>query len=223
MLNTPAPSMRVAPGEPGGINRVQVGCGPKHLRDGWWNTDLRKFPGIDEALDATAPWRWRDQLDYVYGEHFLEHLPLEGAIAFLVHAGNALRPGGSIRLSTPGLEWVLRTHYDLKGNDPAKQVMSTYGMNRAFHGWGHHFLYSRDFLEWAMRNVGYEDVRFFNYGESDRDDLRGLEMHGKSSVVDGFPSVWVVEGTRPASPMAASDELAQSIEQNFVRYVRSGH
>ena len=33
-------------------------------------------------MDVTKPWFFNG-LEYVYGEHFLEHLSLEGAIAFL--------------------------------------------------------------------------------------------------------------------------------------------
>ena len=33
-------------------------------------------------MDVTKPWPFNG-LEYVYGEHFLEHLSLEGAIAFL--------------------------------------------------------------------------------------------------------------------------------------------
>jgi predicted SAM-dependent methyltransferase len=56
----------------------------------WWNVDLRAFPGIDAVMDVTKPWPF-DGWEYVYGEHFLEHWSLEGAIAFINHAWKSLK------------------------------------------------------------------------------------------------------------------------------------
>jgi predicted SAM-dependent methyltransferase len=49
---------------PGGTSRVHVGSGPKSLLPDWWNVDIRDFPGVDEVVDATAPWPWTN-LEYV--------------------------------------------------------------------------------------------------------------------------------------------------------------
>jgi predicted SAM-dependent methyltransferase len=188
----------------------------------WWNVDIRAFKGVDEVADVTAPWPWHD-LEYVYGEHFLEHLALDQAVSFLAQARDRLRPGGRIRLSTPGLEWVWHTHFTAEGST-AKTLEDTYRVNRAFHGWGHQFLYSRPFLEHVLTSTGLVDVRFFAYGESDDANLRNLERHGTYEIVDGWPNVWNVEATRPAEDGGArSGELEEEIEREFVRYVRSGH
>ncbi|WP_025895701.1 class I SAM-dependent methyltransferase [Kordiimonas gwangyangensis] len=106
---------KLSPIEEGGIARVQVGCGPKNIKPDWWNVDIRPFPGIDAVMDVTKVWPWRGVLDYVYGEHFLEHLSLSDAIDFLTHSRAALKHGGALRLTTPSVEWVLKTHF--KFND----------------------------------------------------------------------------------------------------------
>lgn len=90
---------RKSPSHADGIKPIQVGCGPKNIFHDWWNVDIRQFAGIDEVNDVTQSWSWKDTLDYVYGEHFLEHLTITQAIDFLVEAGNALHVGGKIRLS----------------------------------------------------------------------------------------------------------------------------
>src|SRR5262245_24244666 len=100
----PAPP-RLGPRDPGGTRRLHVGCGPRNLMAEWWNVDILTFPGVDEVADVTVPWPWHN-LEYVFGEHFLEHLALDDAVKFLTEAAWNLRPGGRIRLSTPGLEWV---------------------------------------------------------------------------------------------------------------------
>jgi hypothetical protein len=185
----------------------------------WWNVDIRSFRGIDEVVDVTEPWPWRG-LDYVYGEHFLEHLALDGAVRFLAEARTGLRPGGVLRLSTPGLEWVWRTHFDPAGADPGRQVEATFRANRAFYGWGHRFLYSRPMLEHVLVASGFSDLTFHRFGESDEPELRGLERHGSFEVVDGWPNVWIVEA-RPGG--TASDDILAEVERELERFRRSGH
>jgi predicted SAM-dependent methyltransferase len=212
-------SGRAGPGAPGGLNRLHVGCGPHNLMDDWWNIDIRGFPGVDQVADVTEPWPWRD-LDYVYGEHFLEHLSLEGAIRFLAQAAGALRADGRIRMSTPGLEWVWRTHFD-PSTAEAEQVAATYKTNRAFYGWGHQFLYSRPMLEHILEGAGFTDLTFHRFGESDDPALRGLERHGAFEVVDSWPNVWIVEATPGGT--RASDTLLAEADLELERYRRSGH
>jgi hypothetical protein len=185
----------------------------------WWNVDIRQFTGIDEVADVTQPWPWRD-LEAVYGEHFLEHLSLDGAIKFLIEAGTALRIGGRIRLSTPSLEWVWRTHFRDSGA-PADIIAATYGANRAFYGWGHSFLWSRPILEHMLQGAGFEDLTFHDFGQSDVPALRGLERHGGFEVVDGWPNVWIVEAV--SSGARSPDALLAEADHEIERYRRSGH
>lgn len=214
---------RKGPNDFNGIKKLQVGCGPQNIMSDWWNVDIRSFPGIDAVMDVTKPWPF-DGLEYVYGEHFLEHLSLEGAIAFLNNAWKSLKPSGVIRLSTPSLEWVLSTHFNLSETNPQKRIDSTFSMNRAFHGWGHQFLYSKDFLSSLLDNLGWQKVVFCEYGKSDRSVLRGIERHGSYRVDNGYPNVWIVEGTRGDGRSESSILSYQKLlDKSYVSYVRSGH
>ena len=201
--------------------RLNVGCGPKHARDGWWNVDIRDFPGVDQVMDVTKPWAFKD-LEFVYAEHFLEHLTPREAIAFFSEALRALAAGGAIRLSTPALEWVVHTHFTFESDD-AKARHQTFATNRAFHGWGHKFLYSRATLEWVMNGVGFSDVRFHDYGESETAEFVGIEAHGGFSRAGGYPSVWVVEGRKPDVAAGCVADVEAEFVENFIKYVESGH
>lgn len=185
----------------------------------WWNVDIRLFTGIDEVADVTGPWPWHD-LDAIYGEHFLEHLTVDGTIRFLTEAAGALRPGGRIRLSTPGLEWVWRTHFQESGT-PDEIIASTYRANRAFYGWGHSFLWSRPMLERYLRSAGFDKLTFHAFGESDDPAMRGLERHGGFEIVDGWPSVWIVEAISTGA--RAPDTLLAEADLDIERYRRAGH
>src|SRR3954470_3552305 len=107
---------------PGPPLRLHIGCGPQHL-DGWVNVDLHPGPGVDRALDV------RDGLPFtgaevVYAEHFLEHLTLDEGLAFLRDSHRALAPGGVLRLSTPNLDWVVRTQYiEPYASDPRRAAL----------------------------------------------------------------------------------------------------
>lgn len=214
---------RKGPNDINGIKKLQVGCGPQNLMSDWWNVDIRAFPGIDQVMDVTKPWPF-DALEYVYGEHFLEHLRLEGAIAFLNNAWKSLKPGGVIRLSTPSLEWVLSTHFNLSETNPEARINYTFSINRAFHGWGHQFLYSKEFLTSLLQNLGWEKIEFCEYGKSKHPSLNGIEKHGGYQVANGYPNVWIVEGIRGNSRSESSVlSYQKSLDKSYVSYVRSGH
>ncbi len=214
-------SGRIGPESEGGIKRVQVGCGPHNIMEDWWNVDIRGFPGVDAVMDATKPWPYED-LEYVYGEHFLEHLTLDGAIAFLSHAGNSLRGGGILRLSTPNLEWVLRTHYPHEEAGGDERVSGALRMNRAFHGWGHQFLYSEEMLAYVLEEMGFERISFFPYGESDTPTLKNIERHGKFAVHEGYPNVVIAEARKGERSIGPSRELSSRIKRNYLNVVHPG-
>lgn len=223
--------LALRPGSPTGLRRVHVGCGPTNIYPDWWNVDIRLFRGVDEVADATQPWPWTG-LDAVYGEHFLEHLEPSDALAFATEAARALRPGGVIRLSTPSLEHVWLRAFRLGRDRPEAEVVAeTFAANRSFRGWGHRFLFSREMLVRLLTAAGFTDLTFHEYGQSERAELRDIERHGGWEVADGWPNVWIVEGIA-AEPTAPADvetaaalrsQLAEEIEREFGRYVRSGH
>ncbi|WP_197277286.1 methyltransferase domain-containing protein [Sphingomonas profundi] len=213
---------RLPPEHAQGLRKVQVGVGPKNARADWWNVDLRPFDGVDEAMDAAQPWRWHRILEFVYAEHFLEHLRVDEAVHFLVHAGNALRPGGILRLSTPALEWVLASHFTFA--EPGERAREeTFAINRAFYGWGHRFLFSRDMLRWLIKQLGFASCDFHDYGESGTAELRDLELHGGWTRHGGFPSVWIVEARSGSEPIAIPPGLMETIQTHFLRHVLGGH
>ncbi len=213
--------MKLGPNHKNGIKRINVGCGPHHIREDWWNVDIRKFEGIDEALDVIQPWAFQD-LEYVYGEHFLEHLKLDDALTFLKNSGESLKVGGVLRLTTPNLKWVVLTHSPV-GIEPSKVIRQTLVMNRGFYGWGHQFLYTREFLERILSEMGFQDVAFFPYGQSDDPNLRDLEKHGEVWHYGDESSIIVVEARKGRNRIEVPPSLLNYLREEFVIYVESGH
>jgi predicted SAM-dependent methyltransferase len=201
---------------------LNVGCGPIYQKKGWYNIDLREFPGVDEVRDATLPFEDLAPIKYIYCEHFLEHLSLEEALSFMRNSATALVPSGRIRVSTPALEWVLGTHFDLTESCQDRVIHATLVINRAFHGWGHQFLWSKPMLHAALLAIGFQDITFWRYGESDDPNLVGLEQHGDYHIHEGWPSVWIAEGVRGNDPTIDQRFLARC-ENELNQYVRGGH
>lgn len=179
--------------------RLHVGSGQRHL-EGWINIDNQELPGVDRVVDV------RDGLPFsnvavIYAEHFLEHLPLEAGLAFLRECRRVLAEDGVMRLSTPNLAWVLATHYRHEASLPEDQgLFDALRTNRAFHGWGHQFLYNRASLSLALAAAGFAEVSFHAYGESSHPELVGVEGHEKSGDVPELPHVLVAEARGRAAP-----------------------
>lgn len=182
--------------------RLHVGCGQEALT-GWVNIDNKALPGVDRVLDVTEGLPF-EGVSAIYAEHFLEHLSLENGLAFLRECRRALKEDGILRLSTPNLDWVYLTHYRCGSwADEDQPLSDCLQLNRAFHGWGHQFLYNRQMLGAALRAAGFDTVRFQCYGESGVEELRGLERHQTWEDTPELPHVIIAEaaGVRAPAPL----------------------
>jgi predicted SAM-dependent methyltransferase len=179
--------------------RLHVGCGQEAL-PGWINIDNKALPGVDRVLDVTQGLPF-EGVSAIYAEHFVEHLSLDHGLAFLRECRRVLRDDGILRLSTPNLDWVYLTHYRCGSwTDDEQPLADCLQLNRAFHGWGHRFLYNRVMLEAALRAAGFETVRFERYGESGVAGLQGLERHETWEDTPELPHVIIAEASGRAVP-----------------------
>jgi predicted SAM-dependent methyltransferase len=181
--------------------RLHIGCGQEAI-PGWINIDNQALPGVDRVLDVRRGLPFRD-VATIYAEHFLEHLSLEEGLAFLKACRRALARSGVLRLSTPNLDWVWITNYRLGRAERDEAVRDCFQLNRAFHGWGHRFLYNRAALEAALKAVGFGTVVFQRYGESELPELNGVERHEMWPDTPEIPHVLIVEasGEAPEKPL----------------------
>ncbi|MDQ6893190.1 MAG: hypothetical protein M3167_11005 [Acidobacteriota bacterium] len=182
--------------------RLHVGCGQEALA-GWVNIDNKQLPGVDRVLDVTRGLPF-ENASAIYAEHFLEHLSLDDGLAFLAECRRALSDAGILRLSTPNLDWVYLTHYRVGSwADDGQSLHDCLQLNRAFHGWGHQFLYNRVMLAGALRAAGFEQVEFRRYGESGVVELKGLERHETWEDTPELPHVLIAEaaGRRAPAPL----------------------
>src|SRR5215471_14466897 len=187
---------------PSAGTRLHVGCGEKVI-PGWINIDSRKLPGVDFVLDVRKGVPF-ERVAAIYAEHFLEHLTLDE---------------GLLRISTPNLDWVLASHYRVgQPISDEERVVDCFRLIRAFHGWGHRFLYNRSMLSASLQASGFETVRFQRYGESDEPVLRGLERHETWEDTPELPHVLIAE----ASGVAPTQTLHEKPLREFLAAVGAG-
>ncbi len=183
------------------VERLHIGCGRSAI-PGWLNVDQFAMPGVDRVLDVGEGLPF-ENVSFLFAEHFLEHLSLHEGLGFLRGCRRVLAPSGVLRLSTPNLDWVILTHYRMGAWASEEQGFEDcVQLNRAFHGWGHQFLYNRQTLATSLRVAGFERVTFHFYGESDRPELEGLERHETNLDTREYPHVLIAQATGVAPPIA---------------------
>lgn len=208
--------------------RLHLGSGPEIL-PGWVNIDALPYPGVDRVLDVREGLPF-EGVAYIFAEHFLEHLELEDAWRLVRECRRVLTDDGVLRLTTPNLDWVWATSYSTRWKaDSARQATieleawkhdtaaarDCVGINHAFRGWGHRFLYNAAMLEALLRDSGFGRVDWLQYGRSDHPELHALERHEQSPDIPGLPHVLVAEASGRASG-SLEGELRETID----RYVR---
>jgi len=190
--------------------QLHLGSGPQAL-PGWINIDNLPYPGVDLVWDLARGLPLRGAR-YIFAEHFIEHLTLAQAEQLVSNCRAALRDDGVLRLSTPNLDWVMRTSY--VSGDPMQDCFT---INRAFHGWGHQFLYNFLTLEDLLHRAGFETVRRFGYGESETPALRGIERHEQYPDVPELPHMVIVEASgRRAEPLGTPHPMLEEYRRDIV-------
>jgi predicted SAM-dependent methyltransferase len=172
--------------------KLHLGCGPLALQ-GWINIDNQPYPGVDQVLDVTQGLPF-EGVQFIFAEHFIEHLELAQAAALMRECRRALKDDGVLRLSTPNLDWVWASHYK-RVMTPDEAVLACFAINRAFRGWGHQFLYNETTLRSLLLDAGFGGVIRRDYGESPYPELRGIERHEWQEPFDGFSHILIVEAS----------------------------
>lgn len=197
--------------------KLQIGTGQNILPD-WLNTDLEPCDGRVAFLDASEPLPFDDgAFDYVFSEHFIEHISYAQGLSMLEECCRVLKPGGRIRIATPNLNNIialcrppigdLQQRYIKLCTDMHWPQVGSYSagivVNNFFRYWGHQFIYDPETLGAALGRAGFCDVKWFTPGESADENLRALEGHHRviGDEMNAFETM-VAEAARPEADRA---------------------
>lgn len=154
---------------------AHYGCGPCLYGKGWANIDIRHAPGEAAELRLVADLTSRhpfpsDYFRFAFAEDFISSLDQAESIVFLCEAYRCLRPGGVLRLSTPGLRGVLRDHFRSSDYEGAST-----GVGEAYARWRLKHFYCRESLAVVAAHIGFSRFDIVEYGKSEYPELCGLD------------------------------------------------
>ena len=94
---------------------LNLGCG-KDYKPGWVNIDANLYKNIkklDIKYDLSKGIPFQDNsVDYIFNEHFLEHLTVKEGLYFLKECKRTLKSGGVLRIAMPNLEEAMKIYFD---------------------------------------------------------------------------------------------------------------
>jgi predicted SAM-dependent methyltransferase len=167
------------------VPKLQIGCGYNFL-NGWLNADI--ISG-DIYLNATKIMPFKDKtFDFIFCEHFIEHISIDNSLKFLKECYRILKKGGIIRITTPDLEKLIKLYFDTNEFVKREELMRViYGkeaslspcelFNNYMHHWRHKFIYDKNFLASILMKTGFTNLTFCENKKSNHEALVNLEIH----------------------------------------------
>lgn len=174
--------------------KLNVGCGTDY-KDGWINIDNNTDNNIEKLdlnWDLRNPLPFADEsVDFIFNEHFFEHLTVEEAMPAMQDLMRVLKPGGVMRIAMPDLENIVHNylHVPLKDDPVIKAFKIDFvrtraeWMNMSFRWWDHKWLYDWEELERRINDAGYTKVKREKLRKSKHPELRDLEIRDGSLLI----------------------------------------
>lgn len=155
--------------------KLNLGCGGNKL-PGWHNCD------IEVDITKRLPFE-NASADFVFCEHCMEHVSPADAWRFMGELLRILKPDGVVRLAVPSIE---RVYDDATPAYLAWLKQAKFGdgtlksaVENLICGHGHQAIWSIGLLQTCLLAVGFSEVAEVRVGQSEHEELRGVEGHGK--------------------------------------------
>ena len=183
--------------------KLHIGCGTQY-KPSWINIDNNSDTNI-ETLDIDWDLRkgmpFEDQsVDYIYHEHFIEHLSYEEGLIFMSDCYRVLKFGGVMRIACPDLDALVKCYIEgtwheqswVKKYQCEWMPSSAYMLNACMNEnpWGHKYVYNKEDLKRRLCDAGYtlENISEASLNESEYELLQGLDNREDSMFFDALKS-----------------------------------
>lgn len=147
--------------------KLHLGCCHIILPD-FVNYDIAPGPG-GVVQDLTKPLPHEDNtVDFIFSEHFLEHITRPEALGLMKECYRVLKPGAKCRVTVPGLEHVVEDYvnnYKDRYGDMLKMDTVCQMLNNSMRNWGHQHLYDTEDLVLLFKEAGFTIVNEVKHGE----------------------------------------------------------
>lgn len=174
--------------------KLHIGCGTDY-KEGWINIDNNSDNNIeilDLSWDMTNPLPFEDNsIDFIFNEHFIEHLTVQESRNAIYDFMRVLRPGGVLRIATLDLKSEVNDYLTLPLNK--NPVIKTFNLefiktraellNMAFSWWGHRWLYDEEELERRLKEAVCRKFERCKLKKSRHLELRNLETREESNLI----------------------------------------
>lgn len=143
--------------------KLHLGCGGVII-PGYVNIDLNIRPGIDLLSDLRRLPFAPGGVDFIFACAVIEHFERNEWRSVLAHWFTALKPGGTLRLSTSDFEACV-AQYAAEGNitDVTGLII---GGQRDFYDW-HGMIFDFELLRGGLEEAGFGNVRRYDWRETD--------------------------------------------------------
>lgn len=174
--------------------KLNVGCGTDY-KEGWVNIDNNSDNNIqrlDLNLDLRKPLPFDNEtVDFIFHEHFLEHLDVEESRNVMAELMRVLKPGGVMRVAMPDLEDIFDLYKD--DNWKNRPIINNHGfefvktraelVNMSFSWWGHKWIYDWEELQRRFDEIGFTNIKRCKRLESGFKELSSLETREGSVLI----------------------------------------
>lgn len=175
--------------------KLHIACG-KNYKDGWINIDINPKVRKDFCIDVKKGLPFPDNsVDYIFNEHFIEHLSYDRGLFFLKEAHRILKPGGVIRTAFPDIDKIIDSYInDYWRNMEWVKLINAhwypsgcYMLNKCIKENGaHQYMYSVKEIKRRLFEAGFleNNIGRCAVGKSQYSELINAERRADSGVVE---------------------------------------
>lgn len=167
--------------------KLHLGSG-MDIREGWINIDGYCVDEkiVNHDLRRGLPAYKENSIEFIFSQHFIEHIKKPEALTLFTDCYKKLKPGGVMRIVVPDLDECIRRYLE---NDLNFGGAHSYApkskcdmLNDAFHEWGHQYMYNRDELIKVLSESGFRDFSFPDWKQSTHKELSDMDTRPRSDL-----------------------------------------